>query len=124
MFHLLEGVVDIVELPELIVHACLAGRMQFERLRQIDTRPNDRTNHGDRVEYRLEDRQLEGVVCRQGDEDKGAAAPQAPVGLLKSLRRDCDCDGDIGTAEAPDRVDWIDVEGVDSMVSPKLAGKP
>ena len=69
-----DRLVDVGERPGLPDDARLPGRVQLEDLAKIDTRADDRADHGDAVENGLEDGQLDVVLRRQGDEDERPSA--------------------------------------------------
>ena len=76
--------------------------MELEGLGQIDPGPDDRSDHRDALEHRLEDRQAHEVVGGQADEDQGPAALEAPEGLLARRRGHREDDATIGPTESLD----------------------
>src|ERR671918_3082851 len=73
---LLKRLIDLLKLSRLCDHLGLALSVQLEDLREVESRPHDRTHNVDAAEHGLEDWQLHEIVGRQGDEHQGPAPSQ------------------------------------------------
>src|SRR5450631_4409582 len=114
--HIVDRLVDGAELARFTDDSGPPAGVELEDLIEILPRADDRANHGDALEDRLENREAHGVVSGKSDEHKSAVATQRAERLLERLRCDRERDGCVSTSEALDCLCRVFLRGVDRVV--------